>query len=120
MNSSRLLGSRHVSSDHVRTFHTGQPVLVQYGTHDLEDWFPAVFHLLNPDSSYVISYNDLDESDPTAAHTVPERIKAVCDCDCNDDTYYYRGDDHADHDYEKDDEVHKRPPQESHCGPQIY
>jgi hypothetical protein len=48
-------------------FIMGQQVYVQYGTNRSEDWFPAAIHLQNPDGTYTILYQDLDESDPTAS-----------------------------------------------------
>jgi hypothetical protein len=47
-------------------FIVGQQVYIQYGTTDSEDWFPAEIRLQNPDGTYPIMYQDLDESDSTA------------------------------------------------------
>jgi hypothetical protein len=49
-------------------FTVGQRVRVQYGTNACELWFPAVIGRHNPDGTYQIIYQDLDESDATASN----------------------------------------------------
>jgi hypothetical protein len=48
-------------------FIVGQQVHVQHDIHPSEDQFPAAMHLQNPDGTYPIMYQDLDESNPTVS-----------------------------------------------------